>query len=193
MRAIDGARQRLASSARLRLIVLAALVAAVALVVWLLALRGDDGGPGVDAAEGALGPVAMSVDELADFAAAQPHAIYWAGERPDVSYEVTRTEEGSVFVRYLDSEAEVGDERADFLTVATYPVDDAYDLVVAASEEQGAITAETPDGMLAVTNETALTSVYLADEASEIQIEIYDPSPGSALRIATSGDVEPVG
>lgn len=191
MNATGGARQRPEDSGRLQVILLVALIAAVALVVWVVALRGDGEG-GAEAGESAVGPVAMSAQELADFAAEQDHPVYWAGEQPDAAYELTRTETGNVFVRYLDSEDEVGETRPTFLIVGTYPVESAHDLVVAAAEEDGAITDESPDGMLVVSNEAVPTSVYLSSPGSEVQIEVYDPDPERAMEVATSGDVQPI-
>jgi hypothetical protein len=167
----------------LRLGVALAAVALVAIVVWLVAIRDGD-------AE--TGPEAMSTQKLADFAGDEDHTVYWAGEGPGSVYEVTRTKQGNVFVRYLDSEDQIGDDEADFLTIGTYPMDDAYDVTTAASNADDAISGRSPDGGLVVANESAPTSVYLAYPGGDVQIEIYDPDPERAMKVATSGDVEPI-
>ena len=49
------------------------------------------------------------------------HQIYWAGPRAKVTYELTVTRGGLVYVRYLTAGAKVGDPRPNFVTVGTYP------------------------------------------------------------------------
>src|SRR5919201_2839756 len=49
----------------------------------------------------ATGSKAASVEQLKALASALGHRIYWAGARKSVTYELTRTKDGSVYVRYL--------------------------------------------------------------------------------------------
>ena len=83
--------------------------------------------------------------------------LYWAGPREDTTYELTVTGEGNVFIRYLPSGVEPGDETL-FLTVAMYPLDDAYN-VTRRSAGSGD-TIENPHGGVAVKGTP--NNVYLA-------------------------------
>jgi hypothetical protein len=69
---------------------------------------------------------------------------------------------------------------------------DAFGATQSLAEESGAVTAKTPDGGLVVTNKSTSQSVYIGYPSTDYQIEVYDPDPKVALRLATSGAVVPV-
>ncbi|HLM31025.1 MAG TPA: hypothetical protein VK326_05135 [Solirubrobacterales bacterium] len=79
------------------------------------------------------------------------------------------------------------------LTVGTYRVEDAYGVVQRQAEQPGSLTSHTPDGGFVVTNESNLTSVYIAYHAQDLELEVYDPDPKRAFKLATSGEIVPVG
>ncbi len=81
--------------------------------------------PAPQAAVEPRGPVAVSEDELVALSDELDHPVYWAGAEPSKTTELTVTADGSVYVRYLPSGAKIG-AKAPALTVATYPVADAY-------------------------------------------------------------------
>lgn len=118
--------------------------------------------------------------------------VFWAGPQAGTTYEFTETSDGSVYVRYLPGDAEIGDPSPDFLTVATYPLENGYARVLAAAEEEGAQTEELPNGGPALVDADRPSSVYLAYEGEPYQVEVYDPSPDRALELVTSGAVQPV-
>lgn len=160
-----------------------ALIAAVA--VWVL--RDDSSAPAADE------PTAMSASELSDFAAEQDVPIYWLGERSNASYELTDSESGRIYVRYLTDGADAGDERAKFITVATYPSEDGVAaLRKAAREENGAKLGKTDDGAVLLIDPAAPNNAHLAYRGANLQIEVYSPVPGEALRLAARGEVEPI-
>ena len=103
--------------------------------------------------------------------------------------ELTETEDGRVYVRYLDHNAEPGDPRPAFLTVGTYPSSDPAAAVAAAQQQSGSLTEKTDSGQLLVSNEQRPTSVYFANPAGGVQVEVYDPKPNVALEAAKSGQV----
>ncbi len=180
---------------RLRLAALAALVLIAAFAVWFFAIRGD----GNDETEGAgnstvsvVGPEEMAASELADFAAAQSIPVYWAGEKGGTTLEVTRTEDGSIYVRYLEGGAVAGDPSPDFLTVGSYPVADAYGLTTEISQREDAIVGQTDDGGLIVTTTERPESVYIAYPDSDVQIEVFDPNGERSIKLASSGQIVPV-
>lgn len=166
----------------------AALIVVAGLLVWLLVMRDDDG----TSIEADGVPVEASEADLAALSQELGHPIYWLGEREDATLEVTRLSDDRVYVRYLDEGAEIGDPRPEFLTVGTYPVEDAHQMLTGAAEREGATSEQLEDGALVVQSEEAPTSVYLAYQERDLQIEVYDPQPLTALREATSGDIRPV-
>ena len=173
---------------KLRIAGLTALVAAIVLILVLLIAGGDDEDTAVTPGE----PRIVSVDELQAFAEQLGHEVYWAGERPGTELELTETEGGDVYIRYLTEGAEAGDPAADFLTIGTYPVEDAVGSLETIAQEPGAIKQRAPDGRLLVTKRSELTSVYLAEPGSELQVEVYDPDTQVPLELALSGAVVPV-
>ena len=118
--------------------------------------------------------------------------VYWAGSQPDHKLEVTLNGRGDVFVRYLTEDALVGDERADFTTVATYRRDDAFELATRRGEADGMVSKTLPNHGVAVWSSSRPTSVYLAYPGSGLLIEVYDPSARRAERLVVSGDIVPV-
>jgi hypothetical protein len=168
-----------------RLGAVVAVVIGIALLAWLV-LSGDDDGGQSD------GPQAVSVEDLQGEATSGDVPVYWAGPQAGATYELTETSDGSVYVRYLTDGAEVGDPSPDFLTVATYPLENGYARVQAAAEEEGAETEELPNGGLALVHDDRPSSVYVAYEGEPYQVEVYDPSPDRALELVTSGAVQQV-
>lgn len=136
------------------------------------------------------GPRIATPDGLSALAGLRGQPVFWIGARPGAVYEVTESD-GRVFVRYLTSASELGSPRADFLAVASYPSSNADADIEAAARRPGAVTIELPDG-LAVYDQAAPTSVYLAYRGSTQQIEVYSPSAVEARRIVESGLVQPV-
>jgi hypothetical protein len=165
-----------------------AILAAVAVVViaFLLISGGDDD-------QGAEGPRLVSTDALEEIAEDAEGPIYWAGERPGTLLLYERTEDGLVYVRYLTSEAEAYDPSTSFLTVGTYRVDDAVKRLEEVAGGQNTVRNDLPGGGLVVINTEQPTSAYVAYPDTEEQVEVYAPDPGRAIRVATSGEIVPIG
>jgi hypothetical protein len=135
----------------------------------------------------------VSVAELTRFSSSVGHPVYWAGAQPGSTYELSRTKDGRVFVRYLPSGAKLGDPKPKYLAVGTYPQANAFAVLKATAKKQGVKTTRLRGGGLAFADKTHPTSVYLAYPGSNYQIEVYDPSPARALRLVVSGKVVPIG
>lgn len=160
-----------------------ALIAAVA--IWVL--RDDSSAPAAEE------PTALSASGLSEFAAAQDTPVYWLGERSNASYELTDSRSGRIYVRYLTDGADVGDERANFITVATYPADNGVAaLRKAAREDKAAKLGKTDDGAVLLVDPTSPNNAHLAYRDANLQVEVYSPVPGEALRLAARGEVQPV-
>jgi hypothetical protein len=170
---------------RLRLGAILAVAIAAGLLAFIL-ISGDDD----DDSDG--GAKAASVEDLQASRDDSGHKVYWAGRRGGQAYELTETSGGNIFIRYLPSEDDVGAKRPDFLTVGTYPFRNAYETLEKLSRREGAISRQIEGGGLIVAREPQALNVYFAYPNDNLQVEVYDPRPGRALRLATSGQVRPI-
>ena len=57
---------------------------------------------------------------------------------------------------------------------------------------QHAVTRTFKDGSVAVQYRTRPDSVYLVFPGALYEVEVYDPNPATALRLATAGKVVPI-
>jgi hypothetical protein len=135
-------------------------------------------------------PVAATVAGLERLAGTIGHPVYWAGPRKGYTYEWTRRSDGAIFVRYLPAGVRVGDPRGDFLIIVTYPYPNALGALQRVANGKGIAV---PGGGLALVHEGYAKSVHLAYPGVDYQVEVYDPSPRVARRVAVSGQVRPVG
>lgn len=120
------------------------------------------------------------------------HPVYWAGPMAGATYELTRTPDGRVYIRYLTGGAKVGSQLPDFLTVGTYVVPNADAAVAAAAAQPGAVKVPLKGGV-AFYNTARPTSVYFAYAGSDVQVETYDPSAAVARRLVETGAIKPAG
>jgi hypothetical protein len=148
--------------------------------------------PPPGAAVGARGPEETSEDDLAKLSEELGHPIYWAGARENATYELTVTANGQVFVRYLPPGAEVG-ASSGALTVATYPVADAYSITEQGASGEDSVVVEAPAGGIATHAKGETTNVYLAYPGDDVQVEVYSPVPGVAPKLVSQGKIVPVG
>lgn len=161
----------------------AAVVVAAGIVGWLML---HDRGTAKPVAT-ATGPVLVSAAQLASEAKLLGRPIYWAGPRSKWSYELTVTDSGRVFVRYLPRGAAAGDSRSSFLTVGTYPAADAYRNLKKVSTGYGVHSNLLPNDGLLVAPTRLPKNVYLAYPNNRYQVEVYDATTGAARRMALNG------
>jgi hypothetical protein len=164
------------------------IVAAGVVVVWLATRDGTE----ADSSRRATATT-VSIRRLNAFAASLPHPVYWAGPQPRFTYELSRTKDGRVYIRYLPPGVRAGDPNPNYLTVGTYPQRDAFATVRATAKKQGARTIRLAGGGLAFQDENRPASVYVAFPGSDFQIEVYAPSPGTARTLVASGQIKAVG
>ncbi len=172
---------------------LAALIGVAVLVVLGITLA--DGGDDSCGAEvpGNGQPVSLSRGELSCNADKLGHLAYWVGPRPPAgSYEVTSSPDGRVFVRYLTGGAEAGDKRPDFLTVGTYSLTDAVGALERAQSADASKKLTREDGYTLLSG-GGLSAYVVFDDEPDLQIEVYSPKRGEALRLASTGALEPLG
>lgn len=181
---------------RVRLGAVIALAVAAGFIAWLVLRGGNNSTPPLGkttAAQGSLpgaGPVAMSRAGLKKLQAALNHPIYWAGPKKGYTYEVTQRRDGTIYVRYLPAGVRVGDPRGAFLIIVTYPYANA---LLALERVENGKGIRVPRGGLALVHKGYRQSVHLAYPNVDYQIEVFDPSPRVARRVAASGQVRSVG
>ena len=175
-----------------RLGAIIAVAIAVAFVVWLLVRGGDSNTASTTTNGQAVGPVATSEDELRSLSDELGHPLYWAGPIPDQTYELTRTSDNRVFIRYLPKGVPIGIRQAAYTIVGTYPVENAYKVLQTLAKKPDESSFSAPSGGFAVYSTTQSNNVYLAYPGSNLQIEVYDPSPQKARGLITSGQVAAV-
>ena len=169
-----------------------AVVAVLAVVVGLLGWNWYSSNKKTDdaASTAAAGPVIMTADQLKTVAASAGHSIYWAGPRDLKTYEVSIVGK-DVYVRYLPANEPAGSKNA-YLTVGTYEKADAYAGLQKAATVAGAKSGKLTGGAFVVVPADKPTSAYFAFEGHNLLMEVYDPTPGEALKLVTSGAVNPI-
>jgi hypothetical protein len=163
---------------------LVALAALIGLAVWLVI----DSRNNSSTKSGNIEPVALSLGGLKKLARSQ--TIYWVGARPGVRYEITKNSRG-LYLRYLPAGAKAGDRRR-FLTIGTYPFQNAYAATKAGSNRSAQETLDIAGGGVATYNRKHPTNVYVAYPGAAFQVEVYDPDAAAARRLSTNGSVRPV-
>lgn len=146
--------------------------------------------PVTPASAGPAEPFAVNAGELRRLAdALRPRPIYWAGWQQKARYEVTMTDGGTVYVRYLPAGVRAGDPRKGLLTVATYPRDAALADIRAAAQRDGAVSFEVPGGGLAVYDRATPENVHLAYPGQGSQIEVYGAKETDVASLVRAGKI----
>lgn len=181
-------------SERLRVTAVLAVALAVAVLVWLLFIKGDGdtsepaGEPGTAAKTISLVPESQLLGALKGVG----YPVYWAGPRLEVEYEVSRLPEGQTYVRYLPDGEEV-ETKTPFLTIGSYKQPDALAAIRKLGQTPGSVLVDIAGGGSAYAEGPEATSAYLAFPKVDTEIEVYDPRGGRALKLARSGAIVPVG
>ena len=136
-------------------------------------------------------PVGVSATQLHAIAGSAGHPIYWAGKAAG-SYELTRIADGRTYVRYLPAGVPVGSAH-EYLTIGTYVRPSSpYAAVRSAALAKHATIKALKHGELAVQYHQRPQSVYLIFPGARYEVEVYDPSAATAIRLATAGKVVPI-
>ncbi len=168
----------------LRLGLLALVVIAV-VIFGLVKLLGDDDSNGDD------GPVGLSESELLEKAGSFPTPAYWVGPQPGTDqYELTQTDDGRIYVRYLTGSGEVGAQTPDYLTVGTYPVAGAKEALRRSKAEGGTGALLELPGRDVLEGGSGQNVYVVFNDQPDLQIEVFDPTPGRAIQLATKGELQ---
>ena len=176
---------------QIRIGAVVAVALAIGFVLWLV-LRNGDSSPSAAAPTAAATStsVPISVKGLHSLAVLGV-PIYWAGERSGVKYEMTKSGDDRVLVRYLPAGAQIG-TRTPYLTIGTYRVKNAFAVTNRLARSGTSEAIPVGHGGVAFYSRTRPTNVYLAYPGSSSQIEVYDPSAAAAHQLVFSGQVAPV-
>jgi hypothetical protein len=136
-------------------------------------------------------PRAATVQQLRALESSLGQPVYWVGPEAGITYEVTETTDGRLYVRYLPRGAKVG-VGVPHTTVGTYPLRNAVAAVRAIAKANGVRAFSIGRGGIAAVDAHHPTSVYVAFAKSNFEIEVFDPSPARARRLVRSGLVVPV-
>jgi hypothetical protein len=166
-----------------------AVALAIGLVVWLVAIRG--GGSSRAKATASIAPSAASPDRLRSLAKDVGHPIYWIGPAANTMYELTKTPSGRIFIRYLTKGVAIGSPTS-YTFIGTYPFSNAYGTLKGLAKKNTDESFDAPAAGLAVYAKARPTNIYLAYPGSNIEIEVFDPSPSRARSLIRQGRVAPV-
>ena len=139
----------------------------------------------------ATSATAASVADLRSLARRLGHPIYWAGQRPGYTYELTQNPAGAVFIRYLPPGIAVGAKGA-YPTVATYPFPQALAAIRRVAKGSKAGVIKLSGGGLAAVDAQYPKSIHLAYPHSDFQVEVFAPSPARARRLVASQKIVPI-
>lgn len=163
------------------------LAVAAGLVAWLSERDSEEG------AAGAVPPQVRIVDPaaLGDAAALSGHPVYWAGQVPGTELGLSEDAGGIVQVRYLPVGSTPEQAGEDVLTVGSYPLPDPARALTAFARRPRSRLLHGSDGKMVVTSAESPGSAYFVSPDNSVQVEVYDPVPKRALRLALSGRVRP--
>lgn len=171
---------------RYRVLAAVAIALAAVLLVWL-AVR-DNGSSSSDGAAATF----VSESQLQDLATSVKHPVFWLGPRDGQSYELSRTPNGAIYVRYLPDGVDAG-AKGEYLTVATYPFEGAYAAVEKVAQERGVTPTRLADGGIAEGSGASSKSVHIAYPGVDYQAEVFDPKPGAASQAVKSAQLTALG
>ena len=163
-----------------------AIALAIGLVLWLVLRDGSSSSSTspIPAGSKALPISTKGLRTLASLGI----PIYWIGARSGYEYELTKTPDNRVFIRYLPNGADVGTDKP-YLTIGTYPAKGAYAAARRRAGLAGSTTIPAGNGAVAYYRSDSPTNVFLAYPGVDSTVEVYDPSPGRARDLVASGQV----
>jgi hypothetical protein len=132
------------------------------------------------------GQVALTEDQLKSEVRKVGGSIFWAGALSGAKYAFNHISTGEDYVRYLPNGQGATDTTQNFRVIATYKDATAYDTIVAAAKLKTGVSLTNPDGSVIYYAKATPNHVYMAFKGFGYQIEIFDPTPGASLKLATT-------
>jgi len=132
------------------------------------------------------GQVALTESELTSAVKTAGGSVYWIGPSAGAKYTFNRVSEDQNFIRYLPGGTGLADTAENYRIIATYTDPTAYDTMTKAAESTTGVSTTNPDGSIVYYLKASPLHVYIAFKNLGYQIEIFDPTPGEALKLATT-------
>lgn len=132
------------------------------------------------------GQVALTEAELNSAVKTLGGSIYWAGPMSKALYTLDHITSGQDLVRYLPNGEGLTDVEQNYRVIATYQDANAFETMQTAGKLDTGVSITNPDGSLIYYAKATPSHVYLAFKGLAFQIEIFDPTPGGALKLATT-------
>ena len=132
------------------------------------------------------GQVALTESELISAVKAVGGSIYWLGSAAGAKYTFNNVAEDQNFIRYLPGGNGLTDTEQKYRIIATYKDETAYETMRTAAKSDTGVSSTNPDGSIVYYLKASPLHVYLAFKNLAFQIEIFDPTPGAALKLATT-------
>lgn len=132
------------------------------------------------------GQAALSEDQLRAEVRKVGGSIFWAGAMPGAKYTFNHIAAGQDYIRYLPNGQGLSDTTQNYRVIATYKETTAYATIVAAAKLKTGVSLTNPDGSVVYYAKATPTHVYMAFKNFPYQIEIFDPTPGESLKLATT-------
>ncbi|MBF8252264.1 MAG: hypothetical protein HW379_606 [Actinobacteria bacterium] len=153
-----------------------------------LSLVQPDGSATVPAAVNLItsGQTALSETELISAVKSTGISVFWIGASAGAKYAFNNLAEDQNFIRYLPGGQGVEDTTEKYRIIGTYADPNAYATMQKAAESNTGVSTVNPDGSIVFYAKTTPLHVYLAFKNLPYQIEIFDPTPGVALKLATT-------
>lgn len=132
------------------------------------------------------GQVALTQSELISAVKAVGGSIYWLGSAAGAKYTFNNVADDQNFIRYLPGGNGLTDTEQKYRIIATYKDPTAYQTMQTAAKSTSGVSTTNPDGSIVYYLKATPLHVYLAFKNLAYQIEIFDPTPGAALKLATT-------
>ena len=136
--------------------------------------------------ETVAGKVALNEDELLSAVKKIGATVYWAGPVKDAKYTLSVPGEGQAYVRYLPNGQGINDTNPNYVVIATYLTENAFDATQSAGNQTNGVTFVNGDGAAVYYSKDTPTNVYVAYPGKNYQIEIFNPDSKTALEIASN-------
>lgn len=134
----------------------------------------------------ASGQVGLTEAQLRAEARKVGGSIFWAGAMSGAKYTFNHLAPGQDFIRYLPNGQGLADTAQNYRVIATYKDATAYATFLEAAKLKTGVTTTNPDGSIVYYAKATPTHVYMAFKGLDYQIEIFDPTPGASLKLATT-------
>jgi hypothetical protein len=136
-------------------------------------------------------PVIVSEQQLRQYGADNA-TVYWAGPMENRQYELTRSNSGATFIRYLPDGVKAGSENK-YLTVATYPQAQGYKLLSETTNSSAVASEKTTSGALVVVDSKAPGSTYFSFPGANFEVEVFSPIKEQSKQQVLSGKIAILG